>query len=153
MPDNVTMTAVDGTDALAFVIIRPGSEDGAVAIEAAANGLSEEAAAHVLRTVANMWDPQSPVELATRAQKLVDGWKQASGDHARYAKSRVMDEMPGMADRQEGRSLSLLDCADELADVLKGDDPDDWEHGVGMDVLDRDERDTEAQDQQPPTEG
>lgn len=74
------------------------------------------------------------------AQKLVDGWKQASGEHAVFAKSEALSEYPGMADKQEGRSLQLLDCADELADVLKGEDPDDWEHGIGMDVADRDER-------------
>ena len=40
MSNDVTMTAVDGTDALAFVIIRPGSTEGGVSIEAAAKGLS-----------------------------------------------------------------------------------------------------------------
>ncbi|MGW2692397.1 hypothetical protein ACWC3Y_11105 [Streptomyces sp. NPDC001296] len=57
--ENVTITAVDGTDALAFVIIRPGSEEGGVSIEAAANGLSKEAAAYVLRHVADLWDAEA----------------------------------------------------------------------------------------------
>ncbi len=82
-------------------------------------------------------------ELEGNAQKLVDGWRQASGDHEKFAQSKVMAEMPGMADKQEGRSLQLQDCADELADVLRGENPDEWEHGIGVDVLDRDER-TEA---------
>ncbi|TXS44913.1 hypothetical protein [Streptomyces sp. OR43] len=56
MDRNVTLTAVDGTDALAFVIIRPGQTEGGVSIEAAATGLSQEGAAHVLRHVANQWD-------------------------------------------------------------------------------------------------
>jgi hypothetical protein len=58
MSNDVTMTAVDGTDALAFVIIRPGSTEGGVSIEAAAKGLSKSAAAYVLRHVADMWDAE-----------------------------------------------------------------------------------------------
>lgn len=54
----VTMTAIDGRDALAFVIIRPGQGEGTVAIEAAATGLSQPAAAFVLRNVAEQWDGQ-----------------------------------------------------------------------------------------------
>jgi hypothetical protein len=57
-PD-VTMVAVDGTDALAFVIIRPGSTEGGVSIEAAAKGLSKQAAAYVLRHVADQWDAEA----------------------------------------------------------------------------------------------
>lgn len=56
---NTTFTAVDGTDALAFVIIRPGSIEGGVSIEAAAKGLSKQAAAYVLRQVADMWDAET----------------------------------------------------------------------------------------------
>jgi len=57
MPDKTTtITAVDGTDALAFVIIRPGQTEGGVAIEAVANGMGKEQAAYVLRHVANQWD-------------------------------------------------------------------------------------------------
>lgn len=54
-----TITAIDGTDALAFVIIRPGSTDGGVSIEAAAKGLDKKAAAYVLRHVADMWDAEA----------------------------------------------------------------------------------------------
>jgi len=82
--------------------------------------------------------------IRSNIQKLIDGWRQASKEHATFAESKVMDEMPGMTDRQEGRSLQLLDCADELADVLKGDDPDDWQYGIGVDVIERDEREAEA---------
>lgn len=55
-----TITAIDGTDALAFVIIRPGSTDGGVSLEAAAKGIGKPAAAYILRHVANMWDPEGP---------------------------------------------------------------------------------------------
>lgn len=57
--ENVTMTAIDGRDALAFVIIRPGQTDGGVSIEAAAKGLSKQAAAYVLRHVADQWDKEA----------------------------------------------------------------------------------------------
>lgn len=52
------LVAVDGTDALAFVIVRPGSSEGSVTIEAGANGLSKKAAAYVLRQVASQWDAE-----------------------------------------------------------------------------------------------
>lgn len=55
---DTTMTAVDGRDALAYLIVRPGVPGGPnVSIEAAANGISQEQAAHVLRHVADLWDP------------------------------------------------------------------------------------------------
>lgn len=59
---NVTMTAVDGTDALAFVIIRPGSTEGSVSIEAAAVGLDKATAAFVLQNVADMWTAEAAAE-------------------------------------------------------------------------------------------
>ncbi|MFE6829234.1 hypothetical protein ACFVFJ_44610 [Streptomyces sp. NPDC057717] len=62
MQNNVTMVAVDGTDALAFVIIRPGSTDGGVVIEAGANGMSKAAAAYVLRHVADQFDTDTANE-------------------------------------------------------------------------------------------
>jgi hypothetical protein len=65
--DNMTMTAVDGRDALAFVIIRPGSDDENVSIEAAANGLSKKAAAYILRHVADQFDAAGDAEAAPQA--------------------------------------------------------------------------------------
>lgn len=56
------MVAVDGTDALAFVIIRPGSANGAVSIEAAASGMSKPAAAYVLRHIADQFDAEAATE-------------------------------------------------------------------------------------------
>jgi hypothetical protein len=59
--DTETRTvAVDGTDALAYVIIRPnpdGDPENPIVAEAAAHGLSHPAAAHVLRQVADQFDP------------------------------------------------------------------------------------------------
>lgn len=53
-------TVIDGRDALAFVIIRPGQQEGAVTIDAAARGLSKPDAARTLRHVADLWDPTDP---------------------------------------------------------------------------------------------
>ncbi|MFM9542289.1 hypothetical protein [Streptomyces turgidiscabies] len=50
--ENTTPVAVDGRDALASVIIRPGNT-----LEAWAKGIDKPAAAHVLRHVADMWAP------------------------------------------------------------------------------------------------
>lgn len=77
MTDNVTMTAVDGTDALAFVIIRPGETEGGVSIEAAAKGLSQPSAAYVLRHVANQWDGGQDDQSAmlTALNLLAERWE------------------------------------------------------------------------------
>ncbi|MFF7527293.1 hypothetical protein [Streptomyces pseudovenezuelae] len=75
------------------------------------------------------------------ARKLVDGWRQASDEHAKFAQSKVMDEYPGMSDKQDGRSNQLADCANELNDVLNGENPDDWEYGIGLDVTEASDRD------------
>lgn len=67
MTDKTTIAAIDGTDALAFVIIRPGKTPGGVSIEAAAKGLDKESAAYVLRNVAHQWDGGGDDETATLA--------------------------------------------------------------------------------------
>lgn len=67
-PDNVTMAAIDGRDALAYVIIRPGSNDSGVVIEAAANGISKAHAAYALRHTAQSWDPDDTVGADVGAQ-------------------------------------------------------------------------------------
>ncbi|MFJ4990021.1 hypothetical protein ACIP9H_40275 [Streptomyces sp. NPDC088732] len=54
--DDVSMVAIDGTDALAFLIIRPGKTQGSVSIESGARGMTHETAAYVLRQQANVWD-------------------------------------------------------------------------------------------------
>ncbi|WP_435252201.1 hypothetical protein [Streptomyces tendae] len=51
-----TMVAIDGSDALAFVIIRPGSAPGTVSAEAVAQGISKHAAAHVLQGIVTKWN-------------------------------------------------------------------------------------------------
>lgn len=53
------LVAVDGRDALASVIIRPATTEGTITLEAWAKGIGKPAAAHVLRHVADMWDPRT----------------------------------------------------------------------------------------------
>lgn len=62
MTTTTSMVAIDGRDALAFVIVRPGSADGSVSIEAAATGMSKAAAAHVLRHVADQFEKDAAAE-------------------------------------------------------------------------------------------
>lgn len=56
------MVAVDGQDALAYVIIRPGPTPRTVMPEAAAHGISKKAAAWVLRQLADMWEAEAAEE-------------------------------------------------------------------------------------------
>lgn len=54
------LAAIDGRDALAFVIVRPAAgDDDHVSVEAAAHGMSKPAAAFVLRQVAAQFDEEA----------------------------------------------------------------------------------------------
>jgi len=58
--DEVTrLVAVDGRDALAYVIVRPGNDDAHVSLEAAARGISKTSAAMILRQIADAWDAEA----------------------------------------------------------------------------------------------
>jgi hypothetical protein len=65
---NTNMVAVDGRDALAYVILRPGADSTGVVIEAAANGISKAHAAYALRHTAQSWDPDDAVGQNVGAQ-------------------------------------------------------------------------------------
>ena len=54
--DNRTAVFIDGTDALAYVLIRPNANGSGVVIEAGADGITQQEAARVLRHVADRWD-------------------------------------------------------------------------------------------------
>ena len=56
--EDAKLVAIDGNDALAAVLIRPGSTEETIALEAWAKGIDKPAAAHVLRHVADTWDPR-----------------------------------------------------------------------------------------------
>jgi hypothetical protein len=69
----VTMVAVDGTDALAYVIIKPNGHGDGVFIEAAASGMSKPQGAYVLRHVAQQWDPHHDGEAELAAEREANG--------------------------------------------------------------------------------
>jgi hypothetical protein len=81
------LVAIDGTDALATVIVRPGAAEGSVSIEAAARGMSKAEAARVLRHVADMWDPQDTgdrgesTQPAPRERVLTHRWADDQQPH------------------------------------------------------------------------
>lgn len=57
------MVVVDGREALAYVILRPGPANGTVLLEAAAkDGVDEQQVAQTLRHIANQWSPRPGLE-------------------------------------------------------------------------------------------
>jgi hypothetical protein len=61
--DDVTMVAVDGMDALAIVIVRPGNLPGMVKVQAEARGgMSKRDAAYILRDVADRFEAEAAAE-------------------------------------------------------------------------------------------
>jgi hypothetical protein len=106
MTPKTTITAVDGTDALAFVIIRPGKTPGGVSIEAAANGIGKEGAAYVLRNVANQWDGGGDDHTATLAalNNLAERYEQTAAN--------------GTSPLGQQRALQIQQAARDIRHVL-----------------------------------
>lgn len=67
-PDEMTMAAIDGRDALAYVILRPGPSNAQVVAEAGAKGITKGQAAAALRMIADKWDAEEQREIAERKQ-------------------------------------------------------------------------------------
>nr|BEK68805.1 hypothetical protein KPHV_60320 [Kitasatospora purpeofusca] len=69
------MVAVDGTDALAYVIIRPGKDNQNVVIESGAHGITKAQAAYALRHIADQFeaDESTTDESADSADWLPNG--------------------------------------------------------------------------------
>jgi hypothetical protein len=103
------MVAIDGTDALAFVIIRPGEQEGGVSIEAAAKGLSKPAAAYVLRNVADQWDPRPAAEPAviTPAAAAHVLWQEKLGGYPAGSFVTALLKAWWLADNENSLALSL----------------------------------------------
>ncbi|MFJ2174366.1 NUDIX hydrolase [Streptomyces sp. NPDC087851] len=93
--EQATMVAVDGTDALAYVIIRPGASPGALTMEAGAKGLGKAAAAEVLRHIADQWGGL-PEHQATR--KVL---AEIAGERRRQ------DDKFGVQNHPDGTGLSV----------------------------------------------
>lgn len=120
MTDNVTITAVDGTDALAFVIIRPGQTDGGVSIEAAANGLDQGSAAYVLRHVANQWDGGQGDQSATLTalNTLAERWERMGAAGPELGDDLLIDEPTPVQRQQHERAATYRRAAADLREVL-----------------------------------
>ncbi|MEU0783461.1 hypothetical protein ABZ341_18045 [Streptomyces sp. NPDC006173] len=104
MPDKTTIAAIDGKDALAFVIIRPGKTPGGVSIEAAAKGLDKESAAYVLRNVAHQWDAGGDDSTATLAafNLLAERYERAAAKATTVAgKQRAQQMSQAAADMRQ----------------------------------------------------
>ena len=68
--DDVSLVAVDGRDALAYVIVRPSRETpGSVEVEAAASGMDKHATAYVLSDVAQQFAVEAAAEAIVEEQR------------------------------------------------------------------------------------
>ena len=120
MTDKVTMTAIDGTDALAFVLIRPGQTEGGVSIEAAANGMDQPSAAYVLRHVANQWDGGSGDQSATLTalNLLAERWERMGKAAPELGDGLFIDEPTAVQREQHERAATYCRAAKDLREVL-----------------------------------
>ena len=62
------------------------------------------------------------------ARKLVSAWLRTSGQHFSVSNIDAVKDNPFMAGMQEGSANQYSDCANELKDVLDGEDPDTGEY-------------------------
>jgi hypothetical protein len=72
--------------------------------------------------------------IAANAKKLSSQWKQTSNEHVQISHMDAIKANPHIAGIQQGRADQYADCANELDDVLSGENPDEWEHGVAVEV-------------------
>lgn len=72
--------------------------------------------------------------IAANARKLVSGWLRASAEHVSASHLDAVRDEPLIAGMQEGSANQYSDCANELRDVLDGEDPDGWTFTVGTKI-------------------
>lgn len=126
MNDNVKLAAIDGTDALAFVIIRPGQTEGGVSIEAAANGMDKAQAAYVLRHVADQFDADTPSgqssvdprAVLTVLADLAGRWEQMAKTTDNSCADVNPDAEPGLVWLRTSRAQTYRRAAADLREVL-----------------------------------
>lgn len=120
MTDQTTITAVDGTDALAFVIVRPGKTEGGVEIEAVANGMDKPGAAYALRHVANQWDGGGGDQSATLTalNLLAERWEQMAKAGPDFGSELLIDEPTPVQLAQHERAATYRRAAADLREVL-----------------------------------
>lgn len=70
MPENdVQLAMIDGRDALLMVLVKPGSGDGMLAVDAHCNGLDKMQAAKILMHVARSWKAEAESTSHTNGRK------------------------------------------------------------------------------------
>lgn len=72
--------------------------------------------------------------IVANAEKLVHGWTKSYADHVTISHLDILRDQPLMAGMQDGRANQYSDCANELRDVLDGEDPDDWDFGIAVEI-------------------
>lgn len=128
MPDKTTIAAIDGADALAFVIIRPGKTEGGVAIEAAAKGMSQPGAAYVLRHVANQWDDggDDPSATLSALNTLAEKLEEIVARAPRHPRWLSIDPLSHGERAEHDHAVGYRNAASALRHVLStGRLPDD----------------------------
>jgi len=68
------------------------------------------------------------------ARKLVSEWLSTAAEHISVSHLDAVRDEPLFAGMQEGRANQYSDCANELRDVLDGEDPDGWTFRVAIEV-------------------
>lgn len=125
------LVAVDGRDALASVIIRPGSSEGTVSLEAWAKDIDKPAAARVLRHVADMWDPRTGLtgvldEIAAEREKQDARWGEQNHPDGTSSDptSRLMAESARALCQLAGSGVTWRRILDEeFREALAEEDP------------------------------
>lgn len=124
MTDNTTITAVDGADALAFVIIRPG-QAGGVEIEAAANGMSKPGAAYVLRHVADQFDTATPsgqtadADLRSLLATLAERYEAIVDKAPRHPRWLSIDPLTPGQRAEHDRAIGYRNAARAIRHILR----------------------------------
>ncbi|MGY5127361.1 hypothetical protein [Streptomyces nigrescens] len=72
--------------------------------------------------------------ITANARKLASGWSKSYGAHISISQLDAMKKNPYIAGMQEGSANQYSDCANELRDVLGGEDPDVRGYGISVEV-------------------
>lgn len=91
---------------------------------------------HAQQDITYLLDRITELEaISANGRKLVNAWLQTAGEHHSISTIDMVKNDPLIAGMQEGRANQYSDCANELRDVLDGEDPDGWEHGIAVEVV------------------
>ncbi|MFB8182556.1 hypothetical protein ACFC8N_42535 [Streptomyces sp. NPDC055966] len=93
--------------------------------------LAEAAAQQQKKTDARVAELES---IVGNAYKLTSAWLRTAGRHHSVSSLETVKNDPLKAGIQEGCANQYSDCANELRDVLNGEDPNNFDHSVGSEV-------------------